>query len=287
MPERNEIEKVLAAEKLSNVQQGKIDDLGEKIGSARKDTAVPTGKRAKAGETEKVPTWRKRYVASQVVKAATGEETGKWHVVDTRTGKPLRGSDYRPMVFDTMEAAEAALPAVAVAERHSVYGRNGQYSVWRKVGDRRIVQAIPESFATREEAMQFMAENAEKIIETKLSFGEEVLPTPEKVVRSGEARRSGNVAGQDFMDVFGFRAVEFGLWENQNERQEVMNHAYDALLDMAEILDAPPLSLSLNSELALAFGARGQGLSGAKAHYEREHAVINLTKMKGAGSLGH
>ena len=46
-------------------------------------------------------------------------------------------------------------------------------------------------------------------------------------------------------------------------------------------------SLGLNGELSLAFGARGQGLSGARAHYERDYGVINLTKMSGAGSLGH
>jgi hypothetical protein len=43
----------------------------------------------------------------------------------------------------------------------------------------------------------------------------------------------------------------------------------------------------LNGDLAIAFGARGQGLSGAKAHYEPDYGVINLTKMKGAGSLAH
>ena len=40
-------------------------------------------------------------------------------------------------------------------------------------------------------------------------------------------------------------------------------------------------------QLALAFGARGQGLSGAVAHYERNYGVINLTKMQGAGALAH
>lgn len=37
--------------------------------------------------------------------------------------------------------------------------------------------------------------------------------------------------------------------------------------------------------LAIAFGARGKG--NALAHYEPSRAVINLTKMKGAGSLAH
>lgn len=266
--------------------QAKIDDLGEKIGGARKDTSVKA--RPKTGKaSQSVPAWRKRFVAVQdMTDTASGNEA--WLIVDTRTGKPMRGSDYRSMRFDTQEAAEKALPLVAVAVNHGVYSdRDGRYSVWRKIGDRRRVQVIPETFATPDEAMRHMAQHATDILETKLSFGEEVLPTPEKVYRYGADRRKGDVAGQDFMDTFGFRGVEFGNWNNQAERQEVMNHTYDALLDLAEVLNVPPKALSLNGDLALAFGARGQGLTGAKAHYEPSYAVINLTKMQGAGSLAH
>src|SRR3990167_9572280 len=273
-----------AVDKLSNVQ--KIEDLGEKIGGARKDTSVPLGTRGKGNAVEEVPAWRKRYTAVQNM-AGEGEK-GKWSIADTKTETILRGSDYRPMVFDTQEAAEQAMPLVAVSQKHRVYStRDGRFTVYRTDGDRKRVQAIPETFATREEAMQHMADNAESILESKLSFGEEVLPTPAPVYRPGVERRTGDVKGQDFMATFGFRGVEFGNWNNQAERQEVVNHAYDALLDMAEILKVPPLALSLNGDLALAFGARGQGLSGAKAHYERSYAVINLTKMSGAGSLAH
>lgn len=271
----------------------KITDLGDKIGGARKDTATKLGPRgAKPEETP--PAWRKRYVVAQSM--ADIENTrgvalirkGQWMITDTRTGKHLRGVDRRTAVYDTQEAAEQVLPLLAVAEKHSVSQRSdGRYSIWRKIGDKKRVRAVKEDFATHDEAMNYMAQNAEAILETKLSFGEEILPTPEKVYRTGEARRQGNVKGQDFMDTFGFRAVEFGNWNNQDERQEVMNHAYDALLDMAEIINVDPLALSLNGELSLAFGARGQGLTGAKAHYEGDYAVINLTKMRGAGSLAH
>ena len=50
----------------------------------------------------------------------------------------------------------------------------------------------------------------------------------------------------------------------------------------------PPKSLSLNGGLGLAFGSRGKGGKNAPlAHYEPSNVVINLTKNKGAGSLGH
>lgn len=44
--------------------------------------------------------------------------------------------------------------------------------------------------------------------------------------------------------------------------------------------------ISLNGRLAMAIGARGAGGS-AKAHYEPVERVINITKMKGGGSLAH
>lgn len=43
--------------------------------------------------------------------------------------------------------------------------------------------------------------------------------------------------------------------------------------------------MGLRGNLALAFGARGKG--GALAHYEPAQKVINLTKIKGGGSLSH
>ena len=96
-----------------------------------------------------------------------------------------------------------------------------------------------------------------------------------------------DISGEDFMSEFGFRSIEFGNWNNQDERQQLMNEAYDGLMDLAEVMGIPPKAISLNGDLALAFGARGHGLSGARAHYEPDRAVMNLTKMKGAGALAH
>ena len=274
------------ATKTSKTPKDKITDLGEKIGGARKDTSVKTGPKGELS-TKNIPAWKKRYLVVENMLDAT-KESRPWMIVDSRTGKVIRGSNYSDMYFNTEEDAIKILPLIAVSQKHSVYSDGSKgFSIWRKVSDRKLIRVTPEIFKNREDGMEFLAKNAEEILETKLSFGEEVLPTPEKVYREGESRRDSDVSGNDFMEIFGFRAVEFGNWNNQQERQEVMNHAYDALLDMAEIISVPPKALSLNGDLALAFGARGQGLSGAKAHYEREHAVINLTKMKGAGSLAH
>ena len=55
--------------------------------------------------------------------------------------------------------------------------------------------------------------------------------------------------------------------------------------DLADILGIKDDQVSLNGRLALAIGARGHG--GALAHYEPVERVINITKFRGGGSLGH
>src|SRR5690606_1211638 len=104
--------------------------------------------------------------------------------------------------------------------------------------------------------------------------------------RNGVDWRGGkNIEAQEFMDTFGFRGVEFGNWVNNSERQQHVNEAYDALMDLASVLKITPQAISLAGKLGLAFGARGSGK--ASAHYEPSKVVINLTKTKGSGSLAH
>lgn len=267
-----------------------IDDLGEKIGGARKDLAVKGQK--KASSQKKEAGWRSRYSLQYIEKTAgrlNDPHGGKWAFFDSRKKskygipRPL-GSRY----FDTEQEAKELLPVLAVGEKHRVYSLSGgKFTIYREVGGRKRVRVVPNEFDSPEDGMRYMATHAEQLLTTKLNFGEEVLPRPEQVYRSGVARRKGDVKGDDFMETFGFRGVEFGNWNNQEERQEVMSHAYDALLDMADVLNIPPKAVALNGELALAFGARGRGLSSAAAHYEPGYAVINLTKMAGAGHLAH
>jgi len=277
-----------------------ISDVGEKIGGARKDTAMSTGaKRKTAKEDDERPTWAKRFQIAQVAggfdASVNGRDiTGKWTISDTRTkdrfDQPKRMGDY----FDSKEAAEAALPLIAVAQKHRV-APTGQknaeggytYEIWRDVNDRKRVKVVNLEFSSRDDAMRYMTQHAQEILETNTTFGEADIPKPENTSRVGVERRTGDVKGEDFRDTFGFRGVEFGLWNNQAERQEVMNAAYDGLLDLAEVLNIPPKAIGLNGDLALAFGARGKGLSGARAHYETDRAVMNLTKMNGAGALAH
>ena len=107
--------------------------------------------------------------------------------------------------------------------------------------------------------------------------------------RTGADHRKGkDVNPKQFQAAFGFRGVEFGDWVKQgtrNERQQMLNDTYDALMDLAGILDIPSQAISLNGDLGLGLGSRGKGL--ASAHFEPDMLVINLTKTRGAGSLAH
>jgi hypothetical protein len=107
--------------------------------------------------------------------------------------------------------------------------------------------------------------------------------------REGQDWRNGqDVTPDQFMEAFNFRGVQFGNYVEQDRRQQDLNNAYDAFMDLALVLECRPEDLSLGGELGLAFGARGKGgKDPASAHFEPDEFVINLTKTKGAGSLAH
>lgn len=279
-----------AASSQPKAQAAKVEDFGEKIGGARKDTATP-GKKKAAKDADSRPAWQRRYEVTQIVTSTTPGEAGRWVISDTRKldwnkrPKQLRGN------YATEEEAMQMLPVIAVAQKHRVLSvRDGDgtgFEIWRDVTDRKRVKVVDQVFPSREAGMEYMARNAKAIIETNTTFGEADLPRPDSTVRQGAERRTGPVKDSAFTDAFGFRGVEFGNWNNQEERQQLLDDAYDGLMDLAEVMGIPPRAISLNGDLALAFGARGQGLSGARAHYEPGKVVINLTKMNGAGSLAH
>lgn len=104
----------------------------------------------------------------------------------------------------------------------------------------------------------------------------------------------GDATPNDILSL-GFRGGEFGNWTNQTERQQHLNMTYNAINNLVAVLGITPQQflypnacrsndIDCNA-LAIGFGSRGQ--SSALAHYEPFLHVINLTRMKGAGSLGH
>lgn len=152
---------------------------------------------------------------------------------------------------------------------------------------------IAFNLESREKATELARNIGEKRMELekeksskKKRKGRFTPPQLEHIKRDGKDVRDGkNMTGQDYLDTFKFYGGEFGNWLNEQDRQASLNMGYEAFMDLAEALEIEPSDISLGNRLSIAFGARGHG--SALAHYESDREVINLTKMKGAGSLAH
>lgn len=138
-----------------------------------------------------------------------------------------------------------------------------------------------ELFPTKEEALDAINNIAnQKTKEIKISRNNA------DVQRVGpHYRELINVTPELLRTTFGLKSVEFGEALSNRERQEVINHAYDSFKDLAYILNISDSQIGLEGTLSIAFASRGKANS--MAHYEPFNKIINLTRMRGAGSLAH
>lgn len=252
-----------------------IDDFGEKIGGARKDTAE-SGFTMRGGTKTDEPKWMKGYQVGEDPEGGFRAMKVKdriilWEANDT---------------FDTKEAAINAVKLHNIAEKFgiSTYAKEGEYEVYRRVGKSKR-ELIQGGFKDRAEAGKYLVMHVDELLDYKPVTPDR--PHIENLERTGKEYRQGNVNTKQFLDAFGFKGGEFGNWVPQDERQRILNMAYDGLHDLADVLGVPPEALSLGGQLSIAFGSRGHGLSGAAAHYERQYAVFNLTRLNGAGAVAH
>lgn len=204
---------------------------------------------------------------------------------------------------DTREAAIAAFKkraAELLAEEQAptkgatfeIYSKRAggarEFFIGKKIG--RNVAELKAGFTDLKAARQYKADHQVEL-EELLAKHKAVPPVrnTQNAPRIGEDYRQGaDVSPAQFQEAFGFRGVQFGNYVEGARRQQDLNRAYDALMDLAGVLNLPPRALSLGGRLGLAFGARGTGgTDAAAAHYERGNVVINLTKREGAGSLAH
>ncbi|BBN81366.1 hypothetical protein PA25_13510 [Pseudoalteromonas sp. A25] len=92
----------------------------------------------------------------------------------------------------------------------------------------------------------------------------------------------------DFHEIkqtFGFKTITIGSWVSASEQRIGANLIYDALADLAQILQVPPLVIGLKNTLNFAFGTGGQ--LGVQAHYNASTRTLALAKNAGAGALAH
>ncbi|MDH4418906.1 MAG: PLxRFG domain-containing protein [Acidovorax sp.] len=173
-----------------------------------------------------------------------------------------------------------------------IYGKRAggarEFFIGKKIG--RNVAELKAGFPDIKAARKYLADNQAEL-EGLLDKYKAVPPVrnDQNAPRIGEDYRKGaDVTPEQFQEAFGFRGVQFGNYVEGGRRQQDLNRAYDALMDLAGVLNLPPRALSLGGRLGLAFGARGSGGQNAfAAHYEPSTVVINLTKREGAGTLAH
>ncbi len=104
--------------------------------------------------------------------------------------------------------------------------------------------------------------------------------------RNGPSHRDGaDVSFQDIKTLFQFRTITIGRWVSAHEQQLAANLFFDALYDLAEILQVDEQVISLNGTLSLAFGSGGQ--KHASAHYHSGKRQLALAKNAGGGALAH
>lgn len=116
------------------------------------------------------------------------------------------------------------------------------------------------------------------------------MPMLSKLVRTGakDYRAGLDVSEETVLTTFGFSGIEYGNSMTQKDRETYLNEAYDGFMDLSSVLKVQPRALSLGGTLGLAFGSRGRGgRNAALAHFEPANNAINLTRMKGAGSMAH
>ncbi len=151
---------------------------------------------------------------------------------------------------------------------------------------------VARNFTTKDAAKEYILDSASskdaiKTTSQKKKGKTRFVPAQlAHIKRIGDdVRRGRSMTGQDFLSAFEFKGGEFGNWMSEKDRQASLNLGYEALYDLAKALQIGFKDVSLRHSLSIAFGARGSG--SAMAHYEPLREVINLTKMKGAGSLAH
>jgi superfamily II DNA or RNA helicase len=206
-------------------------------------------------------------------------------------GKHVSGKDINDITVKALKILGGEKPTSKMT--FEIRRRGKDYFI-NKQGDH-LYRSLKD-FDNLDDAKKYLRENNSDLIKAwdELKERENVKETDvrrkENRPRTGADYRKGkDVTPEMFMDAFGFRGVEFGNWVSQGknfqERQGMLNAAFDALSDLAGILNIPTRVISINGTLGLGLGSRGTGW--ASAHYEPETLVINLTKTRGAGSLAH
>ncbi len=162
-------------------------------------------------------------------------------------------------------------------------GGNGEFTILKDLGK-----------TDKDKALAYLEQNYNELADKLEKMREFTMRSEADTDRVGPQYRTGDVTVEEFSETFGLRAVQWGnsTLASQKEAQEKLNSAYDAFMDMSEIIGISPKAVGLDGSLAIAFGARGKGGVSkggfsTVAHFEWDEVIINLTRKRGSGSLAH
>lgn len=184
--------------------------------------------------------------------------------------------------LEWLESDRAKLPKVSWGTRNL---KTGGIMVCAKAGGAWIDVERHESLPS---AMQAVRQDKERLA----GILRRILNPPrsrheQNRSRQGPARLDGAIDEEAFIRRFGVSA-QFGASLPEKEKVGHLGEAYEAFVDLAEALGWESGALSFGGRLAIGFASRGRGgRNAAKAHYEPDYNIINLTRRAGAGSLGH
>lgn len=110
---------------------------------------------------------------------------------------------------------------------------------------------------------------------------------------STDHRKGRDITPTAFKNTFGFGSVGFGKWVGAKQDQDHLNYAFDAFMDLAQLLGIEPKAIGLGGNLHFTIGALGHGRHAAHYADNQPHPdggsvrVINVTNTKGDGTVAH
>lgn len=219
-------------------------------------------------------------------------------------GKPIEVSwyDYYTLMPEAQEygALSSELDAYIKKMKVAVSMKNPLLEAWKSLGKRFTDILYSDSFNQHKyECTKGTYDNWEwlekEVKVTEKKTGKEKkkfqLLVANEITRKG-GRDFNLTSTQDLKKAFNLREVQSGNWvlKDPASAEFHVRNASNAFADLADVTGIGDDKISLNGRLSMAFGARGTGNAGgttAMAHYEPVERVINLTKFKGGGCLGH
>ncbi|UCF47617.1 MAG: hypothetical protein JSU89_10620, partial [Myxococcales bacterium] len=122
----------------------------------------------------------------------------------------------------------------------------------------------------------------------------EALQVQKEAVRVGGREIPKGADPERTRQQFNLREIDYGTagYMTQADREYHTSALEGAFHDLADVLQVPPHMVSFKGRLGIGLGARGTGTAGwkkkaARAHYEPGKFALNITKLRGGGTLAH